>query len=229
MLALTPQDSQTLTVGGATFSRTGIQFADTKPETVKAVGAALSVMESCVDWGWSDYLPFALRAHAAPKSEKAKGGGNASQQIEMGAIAEYAEMHGRDAHKLQERARVGAFFPPAARRAGLSFAHHAEAWAGAGGNIEQAGAWLARAEEQSWSAAQLRAHIRSATAAQQAPVKPAPPAELASERDLAELEIVSARRLREAKTIDANRARAMLNELRNTVALVSTLQKLAEK
>lgn len=63
-----------------------------------------------------------------------------------------------DYQTLRNYAWVVRRFPPAARHAGLSFQHHAEA---AGLPEDEREIWLARAEEHGWSRNELRTRIRA--------------------------------------------------------------------
>ncbi len=219
------EEKNQIALEGATFGKTGITFSDTSEKTLSRVGVMLGLMESCVEWGWADYLPRLVAQRQGGVAAKPKRNETA-EQLELRCVAEFAELTGRDAQRLAERDRVGRFFPPEVRRPGLSFDHHAEAWAGAKGDLKRASEWLTRAEEKRWSVADLRAYIRRSTAPMAAP-RSAPAPEVVAELDLSELEMVSARRLRAVKSADANAARAMLDALKTTSALVDELRRRA--
>jgi hypothetical protein len=75
-------------------------------------------------------------------------------------VRKYAEARGLEAHTMLVRVCVADFFPLLHRRNKLSFTHHIEVWR-VGMTLEEACAWLERAEREKMSVSQLRAAIKT--------------------------------------------------------------------
>lgn len=213
--------SREFLIDGAHLTATGIRFdAPPTDAQVKSVGTALSLMESCIDWGWADFLPQLVRTASPRASQKTP-----PAQLALSLVGEYATLNGRDARRLHLRHEIGRIFPIEKRRPDLTFDHYAEAYVLTGKNIEAALHWVARASDEKWSVANMRAnmraHIRASVAKRE---KPNGESFDNSELEISNLELASARRLRLAKTFDADEARRELEAIRNTVALVDALR-----
>jgi hypothetical protein len=216
VIQIVDRDEKTLAIPGAMFTPTALNF-DQPPteETLRDVAHLLQRMASSLRYWQGDHLrawtEFVLQGED-PEPEK-------QRQLELIKISEYAEISGQSRDALAEADAVARFFPTAARRPGLKFEHHVEAYNGCAGDFLMANAWLDLAEAGGWDVAKLRAHIRGQRAKQE-PQEPKPD----DIDDAAEMELWAARQIQASRKLTTSAAETRLRSLRKTAELIDLLR-----
>ncbi len=165
---------------GVRFSATALVFDDVNESTFLEAGAWLQRIEGCRAWWWGDYM----LAYCAWKiSQDSAVSINDPESVEKARVTyttRYADTAGVSVETLRDWKGVAEFYPPPARIALLSFAHHREARDGISTpgprGLPAALQWLARALQDGWSSTVLRGAIRTARIAATGQTEPLPPA-----------------------------------------------------
>lgn len=212
---------KTLAMPGVSFTPTALAFESPPTEDIlREVGHLLQRMGSSLRYWQGDHLNALLKLVVTPKPKDTQ---EKVRQLELGKIAEYADVTGQNRDALAEADAVARFFPASARHPRLKFEHHVEAWSGCDGDFLLANAWLDMAEAHEWNVAKLRAHIRAGRSSSGENTEPRPD----DVDDSAEIELWAARQLTAAKALTPAAAANRLKALHRTVALVDTLRAIA--
>lgn len=217
-----------ITIPGVVVSRSALVFERVDVATLEAVGAFLEAVDGSAAWWWGDYL-LARCGYDLGKDEKEQGyafDAATCEEKQKQYTAQYAAIAGKAVRTLWQMRWVAKFYNSSSRLEELSWAHHLEAMAGAGGDVARAQEWLDRAKAKGWTKGQLRAAIKASKRAASEPDEPMP--QLVLPMEVVECRRYATAAITRVDAMDVDERRALLAELAPVLALATALAKSLE-
>lgn len=156
---------QFISVPGCRLTKTALIFDTIDESTLINAGACLQTTEGCRAWWWGDFLNAWCEWQLSQEDEKTKRDARIDPEYRERCwvyyTGRYAEIAGVESGTLRDWRQMAAFYKAGCRQPILSWAHHWEARAGAGGDLAVAQDWLGQAVANDWSKTDLRAAIRA--------------------------------------------------------------------